>query len=150
MTNKLAKELCKNNRGIGGCPAHTDCNGCGHYNQYKLLSNHVAANYTSREKVKKIIDGISGLTKPQRYRHICYAGSSIPRLNTMTDKEIYPCPHQGKTDWATMEIPKDEEKPCVKCDGNHIGFLDDTDTGRHYNYAIRDSLVKCNEIIDKE
>ena len=89
------------------------------------------------EKLKKLKN------KPY-WHYLCYAGSTVSRVDKWGEKEIYLCPHKGKDDWGKVTVRRDESL-CKRCDGKLKGFLDLTDYEGWENVGIDRAISLLNK-----
>jgi len=90
----------------------------------------------NKEIFKKIAEEIK--YKPH-YHYVCYAGSTICRVDKWGEKSEMDCKHKGSNDWGILD---QRECPCKHCNGKLPGFLDLEDWERAENFGI-DRLVNA-------
>lgn len=82
----------------------------------------------------------------EQYHYVCYAGSTVKKLDKFGDEGVLDCPYKGDDDWGKFD---GGICPCKKCNGRLKGFSDCRDMQKWENYGIDkllDAMRKEGEI----
>lgn len=82
------------------------------------------------EKLTGIVERIKN---KQSYHYVCYAGSTVVKIDIFGDIPVLDCPHKGDDDWGKLDLG---HCPCKNCNGKLNGFLDCNAPQRWENRGI--------------